>query len=193
MSRTKILLGIGAVVAVGFAGLTAWSAQAKPRRTAPKLTVKKSYSAKAWSKWGAPKPAPRVNEQVRLASKLQYRGTQVKPHPEAREEEFGIQREIAEAINWFDQKPAQRLEHFRWCDKPGLACTGWYGVIEELTPIRGGLSVKVRVSPYLVTSESAVTMTPDYFIETYHYINGKLTYIEGSPPDKDMSGSIRTF
>lgn len=190
MKRAKIIFTTGAVALIGLASLTAWSAQTKFRDKQARMTLKKSIGGTAKKKWDE---TPKIDPQARLQTKLRYRGTMIKPRPDAKDMELEIQEEIAKAINSWDGKPEPRVAHFGWCAQQGYACTGWYGVIQEMDSIPFGYTVKVHVYPDLVSNYDPVTVTMDHVIETYNYVAGELIYVGCEIPSSHHHGSIHTF
>lgn len=43
----------------------------------------------------------------------------------------------------------ERVEHFRWLDRPGMKRRGWYYRLQEVRLIPEGFLIQVRMAPYL--------------------------------------------
>jgi hypothetical protein len=195
MKRLAIAFAIGMVAVCGISMVTALAGgkATDHRGNAGTRAKGGGMLGHGVDKFGASRSQAPLRPQAQLAIRLRYQGTDIRPHPEARGDELALHQEIARGLSALDLKPEQRMAHFRWCDRPELGCTGWYGTISEVARSPRGWLVDVRVSPRLVSDLGAVTITPDYVIESYEYYGGKLHYLRGIDPPDSSPGCIETY
>lgn len=76
-----------------------------------------------------------------------------------------------------DFVPQERMDRFKWIQQfPGTVITGWYGHIIESTPDKGGMFVKLKVTPKHDGNPSF--HTNDYTLETYYVSRSGVRHIE---------------
>ena len=111
------------------------------------------------------------------AARSAYRGSIYR----SREDPEDQNREVAAAaprvLSTADYVPGDRLRYFSWCDRPGLADTGWSGTVGQITPAPNGGLVRVRVQPRLEHALPGIVSTGDCRSEVYHFkTSGEFTY-----------------
>ena len=99
-------------------------------------------------------------------------------------------RRFTESFPLLDPEPAERIEHFRWLEQPGMKRKGWYATVRDVAVTPAGVVVKVRLSPYLVHVRGGVTMTSDY-VEEHYALDGRgIKYLGSSAPPPERARMV---
>jgi len=133
--------------------------------------------------------AARVRAE-RMRQVTMWRGTRIATREDAKGEGLALQRQIADQFARLDPRPAERLQHFAWCDDPEIRLNGWYGRIRDVSSIPGGgWRVEIQVAPYISSAVANVSFTRDYSVEVFEYGVGGLRFISSVKPP-DATGGI---
>ncbi len=177
LGHAVTLIAAGAC-ALGAASFAASQGRPKKSTAGGAIRIQSPRSNKAGTIKGDlnPRATLREIEEAHSRRLATHRGTEIAPHPEARGDELVTQRRIAEVFGAQDPAAdANRIAHFSWMDDPEVRCMGWHGTIQEVTKGVGGLLVRVRVAPILVSARVPSLFTTDYVVETYELRDGKLS------------------
>jgi hypothetical protein len=122
------------------------------------------------------------------------KGTGVKPGRKATGKDTRTpQQVIAAKLIALGYQPPGRLAHFAWIKGAPVTLTGWYGVIEAITPdpAGGGSLVRVWINPRIETAPArGMAYTTDHYFEVYRYAGGQVTLVGEVDPGPAHRGVL---
>ncbi|APW59025.1 hypothetical protein [Paludisphaera borealis] len=178
-SLAMTALVLATCIPIGLAAGTAVRRRAAGAAAQPlRQTVEKAFIA----------PDAEAQAVLREQDVMRYRGTEIRPHPDAGGPNIELQSRIGRLFALHDPPaPPARLAHFAWLDRPGVRINGWYGTIKNVVQEDDRTLVRVQVLPHLASEAGAVTSTTASYLETYAVTDDGVQFLESEAPQGGLT------